>query len=131
MYIAAHFCRHFLGACQVSSAKLLPLLKMIVGCSNLEVLLSTPGQRTNSWKAHYAFLGKVSKSVCEKCSFLYRGQVQFFHRDRHYKGSFYGPSISIHSKPCTMPHTRLLEYFALQHCLIKTKHLRSLVQGFE
>ena len=121
MYIAAHFCRHFLGACQVSSAKLLPLLKMIVGCSNLEVLLSTPGQRTNSWKAHYAFLGKVSKSVCEKCSFLYRGQVQFFHRDRHYKGSFYGPSISIHSN-----RTRLLEFFALQHCLIKTKHLRSL-----
>ena len=88
MYIAAHFCRHFLGACQVSSAKLLPLLKMIVGCSNLEVLLSTPGQRTNSWKAHYAFLGKVSKSVCEKCSFLYRGQVKIFHWDRHSKGSF-------------------------------------------
>ena len=31
---------------------------------------TTLGQRTNLLKAHHAFLGKVSKTVCEKCSFM-------------------------------------------------------------
>ena len=39
------------------------------------------------------------------------------------------PSIFTHSKPHTMPHTRLLKRFVLQHSVIKTKHLRSLVRG--
>ena len=39
------------------------------------------------------------------------------------------PSISTHSKPCTMPRMRLLKCFVLQHSVIKTKHLRSLVRG--
>ena len=37
----------------------------------------------------------------------------------------YKPIISIHLKPCT----RLLKCSVLQHSVIKTKHLRSLVQG--
>ena len=32
------------------------------------------------------------------------------------------PSISTHSKPCTMSRTRLLKYFVLQHSVTKTKH---------
>ena len=39
------------------------------------------------------------------------------------------PSISSHSKPCMMACTRLLKYFVLQHSVIKTKHLRSLIRG--
>ena len=34
-----------------------------------------------------------------------------------------------HSKPRVMPCTRLLKCFVLQHSIIKTKHLRSLVRG--
>ena len=45
------------------------------------------------------------------------------------------PSISSHSKPCMIARTRLLIFFVLQHSVIKTKHLRSLVrdvvQGFK
>ena len=37
------------------------------------------------------------------------------------------PSISTHSKP----RTRVLKCFVLHPSVIKTKHLRSLVQGFE
>ena len=51
------------------------------------------------------------------------------------KGISLKPSISTHSKPCTMPRMRLLKCFVLQHSMIKTKHLRKLVQrlvrGFE
>ena len=39
------------------------------------------------------------------------------------------PSISTHSKSRTMPHTRLLKCFGLQHSVIKTEHLRSVVRG--
>ena len=35
------------------------------------------------------------------------------------------PSISTHSKPRTLPRTRLLKCFGLQHSTIKTKHLSS------
>ena len=41
------------------------------------------------------------------------------------------PGISSHSKPRTMDRTGLLKWFVLQHSVIKTKLLRSLVQGFE
>ena len=45
------------------------------------------------------------------------------------------PSISTHSEPCTRHRMRLLRYFALDHSVFKTKHLRrllgSLVRGFE
>ena len=41
------------------------------------------------------------------------------------------PSISSHSKPHTMARARLLKCFVLQPSVIKTKHLRRLVQGFE
>ena len=37
------------------------------------------------------------------------------------------PSISTHSKPHTMPCKWLLKCLVLQHSVIKTKHLRSLV----
>ena len=45
------------------------------------------------------------------------------------------PGISTNSKPRRRPRTRLLKCFVLQHNVIKTKHLRSLirvvVRGFE
>ena len=44
-------------------------------------------------------------------------------------GSALKPSISSHSKPGTMAHTRLLKCFNLQHSVYKTKHLRSIVRG--
>ena len=39
------------------------------------------------------------------------------------------PSISTHSKHRTMLGMRLLKCFVLQHSVIKTKHLRSLIRG--
>ena len=45
------------------------------------------------------------------------------------------PSVSTHLKSHLMPSSRLLKCFVLQHNVMKTKHLRSLVQfvvrGFE
>ena len=38
------------------------------------------------------------------------------------------PSIFTYLKPRTMPRMRLLKHFVLQHSVIKTKHLKSLVQ---
>ena len=61
----------------------------------------------------------ISKKICPK--------PQLFKRLK--------PSISTHSNPRTMPRMRLLKCFVLQHSIIKTKHLRSLVwrllRGFE
>ena len=39
------------------------------------------------------------------------------------------PLISSHSSPRTMAHIRLIKCFVLQHSVIKTKHLRSLLRG--
>ena len=38
-------------------------------------------------------------------------------------------NLYYHSKPRMMAHMRLLKCFVLQHSVIKTKHLRSLVRG--
>jgi hypothetical protein len=40
------------------------------------------------------------------------------------------PGISTNSKQRRRPRTRLLKCFVLQHNVIKTKHLRSLILGF-
>ena len=37
-------------------------------------------------------------------------------------------SVFTHTKPCTTPRTRLLKRFVLKHSVIKTKHLKCLVQ---
>ena len=50
--------------------------------------------------------------------------VDLTRNDRYSTASF-----SSHSKPRTMAYTRLLKCFVLQHSVIKSKHLRSLVQG--
>ena len=47
----------------------------------------------------------------------------------HKKMSHHKPSISSHSKPRTRSRTKLLKCVALQHSIIKTTHLRSLIQG--
>ena len=80
-------------------------------------------------KTNWYQIKRARKANCS-CLFVYRmrnkrGNTVYHSMDYLLLKS----SISSHSKPRMMGCTRFLNCFVLQHCVIKTKHSRSLIRG--
>ena len=88
---------------------------------NYKTYIFTKKKTFGTWQ--FGKIGVLVNYVIKELKFCKMKRITFTEK------SSLKPSISNDLKPHTIPRMRLLKCFVLQHSVIKTKHLRSLVCG--